>query len=115
MSERRGGLRASEGELEETGGTEDSSLDRGFSISFLFVAPRAELRERHYPWQITTLPLWCSHGTLGRLKTWLSRAHSAHKERGAAGRSLAPLTEEPFTSHRGDGDGGDGDGGALLR
>lgn len=46
------------------------------------MAPRAELSERHYPWQITTLPLWSSHGTLGRLKTWPSRAHSAHKERG---------------------------------
>lgn len=48
----------------------------------LFVAPRAELRERHYPWQITTLPLWSSHGTLGCLKTWPSGAYSAHKKRG---------------------------------
>lgn len=54
------------------GGTGDSSWD-GDSASVH--GPKAELTERHYPWQITTLPLWDGHGTLGCLKTWLSRAH----------------------------------------
>lgn len=29
------------------------------------MASGAELSQRHYPWQITTLPLWSGHGALG--------------------------------------------------
>lgn len=43
--------------------------------------PPAKLKAFHYPWQITTQPLWSGHGTLVCLKTWPSCAHSANKER----------------------------------
>lgn len=29
------------------------------------MASGAELSQRHYPWQITTLPLWSGYGALG--------------------------------------------------